>query len=107
MSDSLLKALKIFVVVGAVVIVGGTATLIWLLVKRGTSMAVATAPAPPPPQVPGTIELPPGAEITQIAAAGPELLLLGRAPAEGAFVLAVDAKTGARRRLWRLVEARP
>ncbi|MEK0084683.1 DUF6476 family protein [Benzoatithermus flavus] len=107
MSDSLLKALKIVVVVGAVVIVGGTATLIWLLVKRGTSMAVATVQAPSPPSVPGTVELPPGAEITQIAAAGPELLLLGRAPGEGQFLLVVDAKSGTRRRILRLVETRP
>ena len=60
MSDSLLKALKLFVVVGGILIVGGTATLIWVLVKRGTSgdawhrRAVASA-------LPGTIELPPGA----------------------------------------------
>jgi hypothetical protein len=106
MSDSLLKALKIFVVVGAVVIVGGTATLIWLLVKRGTSMAVATAPAAAP-QEPGTIALPPGAEVSQIAAAGPELLLLGRTPGEGQFLLVVDAKSGATRRLLRLVPAPP
>jgi hypothetical protein len=107
MSDSLLKALKIFVVVGAVVIVGGTATLIWLLVKRGTSMAVSTAPAAPAPAVPGTVELPPGAEVTQVAAAGAEILLLGRSPGEGPFLLVVDARTGATRRLFRLVQGRP
>jgi hypothetical protein len=107
MSDSLLKALKIFVIVGAVLIVGGTATLIWLLVKRGTSMAVATRPAPTAPLEPGTVELPPGSEVTQVAAAGRELLLLGRAPGEGQFVLVVDATSGERRRLLRLVPRQP
>jgi hypothetical protein len=105
MSDSLLKALKIFVVVGAVVIVAGTATLIWLLVKRGTSSRVASAPAAP--AVPATIALPPGGAVTEVSVAGSQLVLLGTAPGEGQFVLVVDLASGERRRLLRLVPERP
>lgn len=88
-------------IVGAVVLVGGTATLIWALVKRGTSReAPAEAAAPSPP---GTVLVPAGAEVTQATLAGRNLLLLGRAPGEGQFVLVVDAASGARRGFLRLV----
>ena len=103
MSESLLRALKVFVVVSGVVIVAGTATLIWLLVKRGAS--VATAPAAVPAGQPATIELPPGGEVTQLAGSGSRLLLLGRSPRQGQFVLVVDLASGERRRLLRLAPA--
>jgi hypothetical protein len=102
MSDSLLKALKIFVVVGAVVIVGGTATLIWLLVKRGTSTRVASVPA-----APAIVALPPGGAVTAASLAGSQLVLLGTAPGEGQFVLVVDLASGERRRLLRLLPEHP
>jgi hypothetical protein len=102
MSDSLLNALKVFVIVGAVVLVGGTATLIWALVKRGASRAAPPEAAGPPPP-PGTILVPAGAEIAQATLTGSRLLLLGQAPGEGQFVLLVDAASGARRSFLRLV----
>jgi hypothetical protein len=105
MSDSLLKALKIFVVVAAVVIVAGTATLIWLLVKRGTSTRAARAPATP--SVPAHVALPPGGEVTAVSLTGSQLVLLGTAPGEGQFVLVVDLASGERRRLLQLVPERP
>jgi hypothetical protein len=105
MSDSLLKALKIFVVVGAVVIVGGTATLIWLLVKRGTSTRVASVPAAP--AAPAIVALPPGGAVTAASLAGSQLVLLGTAPGEGQFVLVVDLASGERRRLLRLLPEHP
>jgi hypothetical protein len=105
MPDSLLKALKLFVVVGGIVIVGGTATLIFVLVKRGTS--VAPAPVATVAALPGTIELPPGGAVAQMTVAGSRLLLLGRAPDLGQFVLEVDLATGARRQLLRLAPAAP
>jgi hypothetical protein len=105
MPESLLKILKLFVVVGALVIVGGTATLVWLLVKRGADMAVPSVTTAA--HLPATIELPPGGEISQLAVASSQLVLLGRAPGEGQFVLVVDLATGARRQLLRLAPAPP
>jgi Family of unknown function (DUF6476) len=105
MSDTVLKAIKLFVVVAGLLIVGGTATLIWLLVKRGGD------PARPSPAVtaaePAGIALPTGGEVTQVTTAGGQLLLLGRSPAEGQFLLVVDLASGERRRLLRLVPAGP
>lgn len=103
MSDSLLNALKVFVVVGAVVLVAGTATLIWALVKRGTSRGELPAQVEATPHAPGTVTLPAGAEVLQATLAGSRLLLLGTVPGEGQFVLVVDAETGARRQHLRLV----
>lgn len=103
MSDSLLNALKVFVVVGAVLLVGGTATLIWAIVKRGASR---DEPRPTAGALePAVVTLPAGAEVRQATLAGRDLLLLGTAPAEGPFVLVVDAATGAQRRFLRLVAA--
>jgi hypothetical protein len=97
MPESLLRAVKLFVVVAGVLIVAGTATLIALLVKRGAAEADRAenreVPAPAPP-----VELPPGGEVTQAAVAGRELVLLGRAP-RGQFVLVVGLARGERRRL--------
>lgn len=105
MPDSLLKILKLFVIVGAFVIVGGTATLVWLLVKRGAN--VAMPPVTTASHLPATIELPPGGEISDIAVADAQLVLLGKAPGEGQFVLVVDLATGTRRRLLHLAPAAP
>lgn len=107
MSDTLLNALKIFVVVGAILLVGGTATLIWVLVKRATSRDAAQTTAPATPQLPATVTLPAGARIDQASLSGSQLLLLGSAPGEGQFLLIVDAASGARRRYLRLMPEQP
>ncbi|MGD9507772.1 MAG: hypothetical protein AB7I59_01500 [Geminicoccaceae bacterium] len=102
MSDSLLRAVKLFVVVGGVLIIAGTATLITLLVKRGTRIA------DPPPQATAAVDavIPTGGEVASASMAGRDLVLLGRAP-EGQFVLVVDPASGARRRLlWLTPEVR-
>ena len=102
MSDSLLRAVKLFVVVGGVLIIAGTATLITMLVKRGTRLEAA----PPPATAPVDATLPAGGEVTSASMAGRDLVLLGRAP-EGQFVLVVDPASGARRRLlWLTPELR-
>ena len=101
----MLKAVKLFVVVAGLLIVGGTATLIRQLVKRGGEAARAR-----PAMVTGEplgIALPPGGEITQVAAANGQLLLLGRSPSEGQFLLVVDSASGERKRFLRLVPAPP
>ena len=102
MSDSLLRAVKLFVVVGGVLIIAGTATLITMLVKRGTRLG----DAPPPAAPAANAVLPAGAEVTSASLAGRELVLLGRAPA-GQFVLVVAPARGARRRLLWLAPETP
>ncbi len=92
-------------VVGAFVIVGGTATLVWLLVKRGAHVAVPSVTMAT--SLPATIDLPPGGEISDLAVANSQLVLLGKAAGEGQFVLVVDLATGARRQLLRLAPAPP
>jgi hypothetical protein len=95
MSESLLRAVKLFVVVGGVLIIVGTATLIAVLVKRGTDVAGGAEAAP---GVPATVQLPPGGEATEVSVASRQLVILGRAP-QGQFVLVVDLASGERRRL--------
>jgi hypothetical protein len=95
MSDSLLRAVKLFVVVGGVLIVAGTATLIALLVKRGATLADAPAPDA---AMPATVTLPSGGEIVRADLAGRDLVLLGRS-GRGQFVLVVELATGATRHL--------
>ncbi len=107
MSDSLLKALKIFVVVGAVVIVLGTATLISLLVKRAGSDGAGTRSAGTPAASLVSVALPPGAEVIQMSIAGSQLYLLGRSPAEGQFIIVVDQTSGERKRLFHLTPEAP
>jgi hypothetical protein len=102
MSDSLLRAVKLFVIVGGVLIIAGTATLITMLVKRGTR----AADTPPPAAAAGDATIPAGGEVTSASMAGRDLVLLGRAPA-GQFVLVVDPASGARRRLLWLAPEKP
>ena len=101
----MLKAVKLFVVVAGLLIVGGTATLIWLLVKRGGE-AASNLPAMATME-PRSVDLPAGGEITQVAAQGGQLLLLGRSPADGQFLLVIDLASGERRQLLRLLPAPP
>jgi hypothetical protein len=95
MSESLLRAVKLFVVVSGVLIILGTATLIALMVKRGTQAGGDDASAPSPVV---RAQLPAGGEVDQATVAGRDLVLLGRAP-QGRFVLVIELATGERRRL--------
>ena len=89
-------------VVGGVILIGGTATLIWALVKRGADKAVPAAPAVTAPLA-GSVAVPAGARIAAASLAGTQLTLLGEVAGQGQFVLVVDAATGARRQLLQLV----
>jgi hypothetical protein len=103
MSESWLRAVKAFVVVGGVLIIAGSATLMALLVKRGTQ---ATANRPAATAAVAQAALPPGGEVVQASLAGRDLVLLGRAP-QGQFVLVVELASGERRRLVWLAPERP
>ena len=103
MSESLLRAVKLFVVVSGVLIILGTATLIALMVKRGTQ---AVSDSPPAAAAEVRAALPLGGEALQATVAGRDLVLLGRAP-EGQFVLVLELATGERRRLVWLAPGQP
>jgi hypothetical protein len=100
-SDSLIKALKIFVVVGALVIVLGTTALVWLLVQRGRTVASL------PTAAPSTLPLPEAARIEQTLGAGNQLVLLGSVPDGRRFLAIVDLTSGRRRHLLWLVAEPP
>lgn len=104
MSDSLLRAAKVFVVVAGVLIIGGTATLIAMLVKRGVALPGRAAAEP---TAATAVELPPGGEILQASIEAGRLVLLGRMPDGGQFVLVAELATGTRRALIWLTPASP
>jgi hypothetical protein len=116
--DNIARALKVFVVVGGVVLLAGTVLLVVLIVMR-PSEDRAYAPASPraedpagaaevdPPgavceialPVPGEamgVPLPAGARIEQVLPGGGCLILLGVDGAGRQFVALVDPYTGAR-----------
>ncbi|MDW8341782.1 MAG: hypothetical protein RMK73_09905 [Geminicoccaceae bacterium] len=112
--DSWLRSLKIFVVSAGVVLVLGTAALVFLLVQRGAPSrdAPSTAPGAPPASAPralsvsGELPLPAGAAIVDLATEGGEIVLLLRTPAGEDYLAVVDAATGVRRLLLRIVPER-
>lgn len=90
-----MRALKIAVVVMGVLIVGGTMTLVGIVVHRivngTTSTAVATAPLPA--GIAATLDEPAGTHITGIAAVGDRLAVQLQGGGADRVVL-VDPKSG-------------
>ena len=108
----LFKDLKLFVVLAGVAIVAGLVLLIWLLVTRNEEADRAAAPPAGAAAMAAQaahegVPLPPGAEVTQVTADGPRIVLLGRVPGEGQFVAVLDAATGGLVRLVRLQPGPP
>jgi hypothetical protein len=105
--ETWLKALKVFVVVAGILIVLGTATLIWFIVQRGLPKDRTVGPATA--TVPGDVilSIPAGMRVTGVQFdAGRALLLL----ADGAgrqHLLLVDLATGERLGLLRIVPETP
>lgn len=105
--ETWLKALKVFVVVAGILIVLGTATLIWLLVQRGlpedrtAGRATATVPGD------GTLRIPAGMRVAGAQLDGGRALLL-LVDGEGRqHLLLVDLATGERLGLLRIVPETP
>jgi hypothetical protein len=97
--DSWIRALKIFCIAAAVVIVLGTGTLVWLLVQRQK----AREAAPPPPAAMLDLRLPEGLRIAQTAFDGSRLVLLLEGPNRQQYLALVNPTTGERLSLLRVV----
>lgn len=112
--DPWVRALKLFVVVAGVVILLGSGALLWLLATGAGRDAPATtaapAPAAAPPAVPpvmADLALPQGAAIVDLVSDQDKIVLLLRTPGAQDYLAVVDAATGTRRALLRIVPERP
>jgi hypothetical protein len=101
--DSWIRALKIFVVVGAIVLVIGTATLVWLLVQRQQARE-ASAPSV---GLIADLPLPAGSRIERMEVVGARVLLQLRAADQQQYLSLVNPATGERISLLRIVPAIP
>jgi hypothetical protein len=103
------RALKVFVILGGIVLLAGSALLLVLIVLRGTGteeppgLAATGLAAPPLCELalpaPGTamgVPLPAGARIEQVVPSGGCLILLGVDGDGRQFVALVDPYSGAR-----------
>ena len=88
--DNIPRLLKVFVIAGAIALIGGTALLVTLLVLR------ATGGGPDAGRLNTAVALPPGGRIEQVTADGERWLLLGSDAASQQFLLVIDARTGRR-----------
>jgi hypothetical protein len=113
--DPWVRALKLFVVVAGVVILLGSGALLWLLASRTGRDAAAAPPSPPPkaappsaaPPVVADLALPQGAAIVDLTTDQDRIVLLLRTPGAQDYLAVVDAATGTRRALLRIVPERP
>jgi hypothetical protein len=99
--DPLLRGLKVFIVISGIVLILGTTALIWLLVAKpsdGGDAAIALD------NVTITeLALPQGAHIVEMRLDGRTALLRLRDAADQEYLALVDAATGERRSLLRIV----
>lgn len=100
-----MRVLKLFVVLGGVALVVGTVALGWLLVQRAVSRP-DRVPAPAA-QLAADLPLPVGSRIEQVVLDGPRLLLLLRGPEQQQYLALVNAATGERQALLRVVPEAP
>ena len=110
-ADPWIRALKLFVVLAGIVILVGSGVLVWLL-ARGAPREVAkvvdppagapTAATPPAPIV-ADLALPAGAAILDMTSEPDRIVLLLRTPAGQDYLAVIDAATGTRRALLRIV----
>jgi|GEM_PF-6542146 len=107
-ADPWIRALKLFVVLAGIVILVGSAVLVWLLatgIPRDASTAAPPASAPPAPVI-ADLPLPAGAAILDLVGDRDRIVLLLRTPAGQDYLAVVDAATGTRRALLRIVPER-
>jgi hypothetical protein len=93
---TLMRALKILVVVMGVMLVGGTAALIAAIIDRA-SRHTPTASAPPSSRGFGhaAVTLPPGARVVTAELAGDRILVRLAREEGGEALIIIDAKSGA------------
>ncbi len=118
-ADPWIRALKIFVVLAGVVILAGSGALVWLLAtgvgrdaptSAAARLAPAAEPAVPaatPPPVVADLPLPAGAAILDLASEQDRIVLLLRTPGGQDYLAVIDAATGTRRALLRIVPEKP
>lgn len=120
-ADPWVRALKIFVVLAGVVILAGSGALLWLLATGVGRDAPASAAAPaatpaaepavptatPPPPVVADLALPAGAAILDLVSEQDRIVLLLRTPGGQDYLAVIDAATGTRRALLRIVPEKP
>ena len=102
--ESWIRALKIFVVVGGIVLVVGTATLVWLLVQRQQERA---ALRPVGMGVVADLRLPAGTRVERAEFDGGRLLLTLRGADEQQYLALVNPASGERLSLLRIVPEAP
>lgn len=106
-ADPWVRALKLFVVLAGLVILVGSAALLWLLATGvgGDAPAVAAPPpaAPVPEPVVADLALPAGAAIVDLVSDRDRIVLLLRSPGAQDYIAVIDAATGTRRALLRIV----
>jgi len=108
LADPWVRALKLFVVLAGIAILAGSAVLFWLLatgVARDASTAAPPPSAPPAPVV-ADLPLPAGGAILDLVSDHDRIVLLLRTPAGQDYLAVVDAATGTRRALLRIVPER-
>ncbi|MFO1067964.1 MAG: hypothetical protein U1E14_05495 [Geminicoccaceae bacterium] len=102
--ESWIRALKIFVVVGGVVLVLGTGLLFWLLVQRN---AAERAAARDTATAVAELALPAGSRIEQVDLDGSRMALLLRGADQQQYLALVNPATGERLSLLRVVPESP
>jgi hypothetical protein len=88
--DNIPTLLKAFVIVGGILLVGGSLLLAALIVQRGAG------PDRPELRADASLDLPRGAHVEQVVAAGERWLLLGTDALGQQFLVEVDPRTGER-----------
>jgi hypothetical protein len=109
LADPWVRALKLFVVLAGIAILAGSAVLFWLLatgVARDAPTAAPPQPSAPPAPIVADLALPAGAAILDLVSDQDRIVLLLRTPAGQDYLAVVDAATGTRRALLRIVPER-
>ena len=88
--DNIPSLLKAFVIVGGILLVGGTLVLTALIIQRGGDHDR------PALRSDASLDLPRGARVEQVVAAGERWLLLGTDERGQQFLVEVDPRTGER-----------
>lgn len=117
--DPWLRALRAFVIVAGIAILAGVGILVWLLFQRSQDRAVTdpaavstpiagspaqpVTPAAPLAPVLADLHLPAGSAIIDIRVTPERIVLLIRTADEQDYLAVVDAATGERRMLLRVV----
>ncbi len=91
-----MRALKVLVVVMGVLLVGGTAALVFAIIDRARHRVAEPAPVAAGHAFASTVELPPGARIIGTEEAGERLIVRVALAEGGEALILIDARNGMR-----------